>query len=249
MNNKIIVINNLSKSFKDKKDTDLVINKLSFDVNEGEFLSIVGTSGCGKTTLLNIISGLDISYDGIIYYNINKDKIEYMLQDSALFPWLSLEENASIGCKIKKIKNEDYIQSLIRKYGLENYKKKKPSKLSGGMKQRVSLIRSISTKPKLLLLDEPFAALDYQTRIKISDDVYKLAKENNITVILITHDISEAVSLADRVLVLSNKPTAIKKEFMINFDDINTPSKRRENELFSHYYKLISGELDIYDKI
>ena len=245
MNRKnVIEVNNISKSYGDT----LVIDDISFNVKEGEFLSIVGTSGCGKTTLLNILSDLDKNYSGKIAYYIDRNKTEYMLQESALFPWLNVLNNASLGCIIKHIDDTKYVSNLLDKYGLKEYKEEYPSKLSGGMKQRVSLIRSISTKPEVLFLDEPFGALDFQTRLIISNDIYKFAKENKITVILITHDISEAASLSDRVIVLSKKPSKIKKIINIDFSDEIGPIKRRESEKFTEYYKLIQKELDLFNE-
>ena len=171
-----------------------------------------------------------------------------MLQEPALFPWLSVINNASLGCNIKHIDELKYVSTLLDKCGLKDYKNVHPSKLSGGMKQRVSLVRSIATKPRLLLLDEPFGALDYQTRIIISNDIYTYAKENNIAVVLITHDISEAVSLSDGVIVLSKKPSIIKNIYNIDFDQIFGPLKRRESEKFTYYYKLVQKELDLFNE-
>ena len=247
-NNKILKVNKLSKIFENRNEITHVLDNISFNLNEGEILCIVGTSGCGKSTLLNIIAGLDDKYTGDIMYNFNKDKIGYMLQDSALFPWLSINDNANLACNIKSFDNKDYIDYLIHRYGLDAYKNEYPDKLSGGMKQRVALIRTIAFKPKLLLLDEPFAALDYQTRLSISNDVYKLIKENNISTIIITHDISEAISLADRVIILSNRPSHIKKIYTINLKSKNNPISNRSDENFLYYYELISKDLDILNE-
>ncbi len=248
MNNVLLSLENVSKSFKTKNKTTNVIDNISFDINKGDFIAIVGTSGCGKTTLLNIISDLDKSYYGNIKYNFNKYDIAYMMQDAALFPWLTIKDNAKLITKIKKINNDDYINILIKRYDLEEFINVYPSSLSGGMKQRVSLIRTIASKPVLLLLDEPFAQLDYQTRLKISNDVFDLSKENNITVIMITHDISEAISLADKVIVLSKRPSRIKNVYKINIDGISNPILRRHNPKFNEYYKLISEDLDILNE-
>ena len=157
--NKILEIKNLSKNYKSRKDTTHVIKDVSFCVYEGEILSIVGTSGCGKSTLLNIISGLLDYSSGSIKYNINQYDIRYMLQEPALFPWLNIEKNAKLGCIINKTSNEDYIDMLLKRYDLYHFKNKYPKDISGGMKQRVALIRTLSLKPKLLLLDEPFAVI------------------------------------------------------------------------------------------
>ncbi len=247
-NRNILEVHKLSKTFVGKNEKTNVLDNISFDVNAGEILCIVGTSGCGKSTLLNIISGLDNNYEGNIKYNFDKEKIGYMLQDSALFPWLSIFNNANLACKIKDINNENYINYLLQRYGLNDFKNKYPDKLSGGMKQRVALIRTISFKPELLLLDEPFAALDYQTRLSISKDVYELIKENNITAIIITHDISEAISLADRVIVLSKRPSHIKNMYEIKLDNKKDPISNRSDNRFSYYYELIGKDLDVFNE-
>ena len=247
MNNILIEINNLSKEFSKNNEKIKVLDNLSFDLYEGEFLAIIGSSGCGKTTLFNIISGLEKDYQGSINYNLDKNEIGYMFQEPALFPWLTIEKNANLTSKIKKVYNQNNIDELLDKYNLKEFKNKYPNEISGGMKQRVSLIRTISSKPKLLLLDEPFAALDYQSRLAISTDIYKLVKENNITTILITHDISEALSLADRIIVLSKRPARVKNTYNINFECENNPISKRKNEKFLEYYEFIGKDLDIFE--
>ena len=243
-NKKIISISNLSKSFNNIN----VINNVSLDVSEGEFLSIVGTSGCGKSTLLNIIAKLDKPSLGKITYHINdNDYVGYMMQDAALFPWLTIEKNAQLASKLKNVYNYNFINTLLKKYGLYDFKNKYPKDLSGGMKQRVSLIRTISLKPKLLLLDEPFSQLDYQSRLSISSDVYRLVKENNITTILITHDISEAISLSNRIIVLSKRPASIKSSYIIDIDKSLSPIERRKDKKFLYYFDLIGKDLDLFE--
>lgn len=244
--NNILEINRLSKTFNNKKEVVDVLDNINFNVKDGEIICIVGTSGCGKSTLLNIIAGLDNNYDGNINYNFDKEKIGYMLQDSALFPWLNIYDNATLACNIKKINNDMYINYLLERYGLSEFRNKYPDKISGGMKQRVALIRTISYKPKLLLLDEPFAALDYQTRIAISNDIYSLIRENKITTILITHDISEAISMADRIIVMSKRPAHIKNIYKIDLNHKGNPSENRCDEKFSYYYELIRKDLDVF---
>ena len=247
-NKPLIRVENLYKSYINKNEKVNVLNNITFDVFEGEFVSIVGTSGCGKTTLLNIIAQLDKQSSGSVTYNLlDKKSIGYMFQDSALFPWLTIEKNSLLGCEIKNIVNKDYVYELLKKYDILDFKDKYPSNLSGGMKQRVALIRTISTKPKLLLLDEPFAALDYQSRLSISKDVYELVKENNITTIMITHDISEAISLSDKVIVLSKRPSVIKNIYEIKLENQNNPIKRRNDINFSSYYEKIGRDLDIFE--
>ena len=248
MNNKILNISNLTKNFSSKENIINIINNLSLDIYNGEFISIVGTSGCGKTTLLNIIGGIDKEYEGNINYYINKDEIGYMLQEPALFPWLTIKDNASIALKIKNTNDDKTIDKLLNEYGLNLFENKYPDSLSGGMKQRVALIRTISLKPKLLLLDEPFAALDYQSRLKIGNDLYKLTKKNNITTIMITHDIAEAISLSDRIVVLSKRPCNIKKIYTVDIDKNLNPIEKRNDNNFKTYFESICKDLEIYEK-
>ena len=249
MKNKLVSINNLNKKYTNDFEEIDVLNNINLDIFEGEIVSIVGTSGCGKSTLLNIIARIETPSSGNIIYNSNtENNIGYMMQDSALFPWLNIEKNANLALKIKKKSSSEYVSSLLKEYGLYSFKNKYPKDLSGGMKQRVSLIRTIALKPKLLLLDEPFSQLDYQSRLSISSDVYKLVKTNNISVILITHDIEEAISLSDRIIVLSNRPASIKNIYEINFDKNMVPIDRRKNSSFINYFENIGKDLEIFEK-
>ncbi len=191
---KILSINNISKKYHTIKGEVEAIKDIRFNVDEGDFIAIVGTSGCGKSTLLSMIANLEEISSGSITYNIDNIVIGYMLQEDALFEHYTILENVLLGLKIQhKLDKEniEYVNSLLRKYNLEKFKDKKPSQLSGGMKQRVALIRTLAIKPNILLLDEPFSALDYSTRLKVSDDVYKIIKENKLTTIIVTHDIGE----------------------------------------------------------
>ena len=244
--NNIIEIKKLSKKYYDMKQEVLAIDNISLSVHEGEFMAIVGPSGCGKSTLLNIIGGIDDKSSGEI--NIFKDKkIGYMLQSDCLFSWLTILDNALIGLKIRGLLTEEninYVKELLKTYGLDEFMNSYPSSLSGGMKQRVALIRTLALKPDVLLLDEPFSALDYQTRLMVADDVYKIIKKENKTVIMITHDIGEACSVADRVVVLSDRPSKIKKIYDIIMTDKSTPINNRKCKEFSYYYDMIWKEID-----
>lgn len=242
----ILNVNNLSKTYHSKNGEIIAVNNVSFNVNKEEFVGIIGPSGCGKSSILNIISNLDTKYKGRI--NVNKNiKIAYMLQEDALFPWLTILENVLLGLKIKKQltkENKDYTIMLLKKYGLYEFRNKYPKELSGGMKQRVALIRTLAVKPDILLLDEPFSALDYQTRLKVSDDVYKIIKEEHKTALIVTHDISEAISMCDRIIVLSKRPSIIKKIYDINLENKSTPILNRESPNFTYYYKTLWKEID-----
>lgn len=246
--NNIIEIKNLSKKYYDKKREVLAIEDISLNVKNGEFLVVVGPSGCGKSTLLNIIGGIDKKTGGKI--GINKEtKIGYMLQSDCLFSWLTILDNSLLGLKINgKLTKEniDYVKELLNTYGLTEFMNSYPASLSGGMRQRVALIRTLALKPDVLLLDEPFSALDYQTRLAVADDVYKIIKNENKTVIMITHDIGEACSLADRVVVLSDRPSRVKKIFNIEMKEKSTPINNRKCREFPIYYDMIWKEIDIH---
>ena len=242
MKDKILSIKNLSKTYNTKDGEINAISNINLEVNKGDFIAIVGTSGCGKSSLLNILAGLDTDYEGSFKFKDNAS-IGYMFQTDSLFNFLTIFENCKLGLDIKGIKEYDYINKLLKQYNLEEFKNKKPTSLSGGMKQRVALIRTLATNPDILLLDEPFSALDYQTRIAISSDVYKMIKKEHKTVIMVTHDISEAISLADKVIVLSKRPCEIKKIYDIKID--GDPIKKRKSKEFLDYHEQIWKDLDI----
>lgn len=227
--NKIIELKDISKKFNTLSGEVEVFNNINIDIYSNEFLSIIGTSGCGKSTLLNVISKLDNHYDGSVNY-LDDITIGYMLQEDALIEYYNVFDNICLGLKINNKYNENtinYVNSLLDKYDLISYKYKHPSELSGGMRQRVALIRTLSLKPDVLLLDEPFSALDYTTRLLINNDVHKIIKDSGITAIMVTHDIEEALSMSDRIIVLDGKPASIKNIYTINNNNI--PSKNRNN--------------------
>ena len=251
---KILEIKNITKKYQHKNGELLAIENINFDVKEGEFVSIIGPSGCGKSTLLSIIAGLEEKTSGEIYIDSEKvigisDKIGYMLQRDCLLEWRSILSNATFGLEVKKVKskeNMEYVKKLLKKYGLYDFKDKYPSQLSGGMRQRAALIRTLAIKPKILLLDEAFSALDYQTRITVTNDIYNILKEENITTLMVTHDISEAISMADRVIVLTKRPGTINKIHKIDFEIENrTPLNTRESPKFSEYFNTLWKELGV----
>ena len=245
----IIEINGLRKKYFNDKQEILAIDDISFDVKKGEFLVIVGPSGCGKSTLLNIIGDIDNRNAGNIkLYNDIKDG--YMLQTDCLFSWLTILDNALLGLKINNLLTEEninYVKELLNTYGLAEFMNSYPSSLSGGMKQRVALIRTLALKPDILLLDEPFSALDYQTRLMVADDVYKIIKKERKTVIMITHDVGEACSIADRVIILTDRPAKVKKEILINMENKGSPVNNRKCKEFSDYYEMIWKEIDKHE--
>ncbi|MBQ6494448.1 MAG: ABC transporter ATP-binding protein [Bacilli bacterium] len=243
--NNILTINNLSKKYYTKEKEILAIDNISLNIEENSITAIVGPSGCGKSTLLNIIGKLDKQTKGTIKYN--KDKIGYMFQTDCLFPYLTILDNCLIGLKIQhKLTKEniDYVKKLLSDYGLKDFINSYPKNLSGGMKQRVALIRTLATKPDILLLDEPFSALDYQTRLSVSDDVYKIIKKENKTTIIITHDIAEAISMAEKVIILTKRPSKIKKIYKIELTNATSPINNRTCKEFNDYYKTIWQSID-----
>lgn len=244
---KLLEINNISKTFNTLNGEINAIKSISFDVNNEDFIAIVGSSGCGKSTLLNIISGLLEKTNGTIKFYKENPVIGYMLQEDALLPYLNILDNATLGLSLKKIKtkeNIEYTKRLLETYGLKDFIYKYPKELSGGMKQRVALIRTLAIKPDILLLDEPFSALDYQSRLSVSDDVYNIIKKEKKTVIMITHDIAEAISLSDKIIVLSKRPSIVKKIYDIEMENKSTPINNRKCKEFGDYYDKIWRDLD-----
>ena len=228
----------------------LAIEDISLDIKENSITAIVGPSGCGKSTLLNIIGNLDNKTNGEIVFKNNKNKIGYMFQTDCLFPWLTILDNCLIGLKIQKklsVENISYVKDLLKNYGLGEFINSYPSSLSGGMRQRVALIRTLATKPDILLLDEPFSALDYQSRLSVCDDVYKIIKKEKKTTIIITHDVSEAVVMADTVVVLTKRPAKVKKVIDIKLTDAKSPITNRACPEFNDYYKMIWESIDHYE--
>lgn len=242
---KVLEIKNICKTYQAPNGEIDALKNISFDINEGEYISIIGPSGCGKSTLLSIIAGLEGKTSGEIFVD---GKIGYMLQKDNLLEWRTIYNNVLLGLEIQKnntLENRKYVENLLKKYGLYEFKDKYPRQLSGGMRQRVALIRTLAIRPKILLLDEAFSALDYQTRLMVTEDIYKILKNENITALMVTHDISEAISMSDRVVVLSSRPATVKNIYEINFEmDNRTPLTCREKPKFSNYFNLMWKELE-----
>lgn len=243
--NSILEIKNLYKNYQDINEEVNVLENINIKLNKGDFLGIIGPSGSGKSTLLSIISGLENKTSGSI---IKDDNItfSYMLQEDTLMPFLNILDNCLLGLKIKKKCNKDNINKVknyLEKYGLKEYMYKYPKDLSGGQKQRVSLIRALSLSPDILLLDEPFSALDYQTRIRISNDVKNILKEENKSMIIVTHDINEAINLCSKVIMLSKKPAKIKSIYNIDIKNKDLINNKMNDE-FLYYYNMIWRDLN-----
>lgn len=228
------------------------LRDVTFTACDGQFLSLVGPSGCGKSTILSVVAGLitptagTVTVDGKPASSKNGD-VGYMLQHDSLLPWRTIEQNIMLGPELLRkntAESKEYALSLAKKYGLGDFLRHYPAQLSGGMRQRVALIRTLAFRPKTLLLDEPFSALDFQTRLEVTDDVRAIIREENVTTLLVTHDISEAVSMSDRIIVLTPRPATVKRTLDVKVDG-NTPLKRRESAMFSACFDEVWREVRI----
>lgn len=248
----LLELKNIELIYHSPQSETHALKDLNFIVGEGEFVSIVGPSGSGKTTLLSLIAGtLKPTSGQVSISSENSDlgscQTGYMFQRDNLFEWLSIWKNVTLGLCFKKrntYENKEYARNLLDKYGLKDFKSHYPSQLSGGMRQRVALIRTLSLRPRLLLLDEPFSALDYQTRLAVQDDVYSIIKNEKKTAILVTHDIGEAIALSDKIIVLTRRPGTVKKIITLDFDKNLTPFERRKDINFNKYFNEIWSELE-----
>ena len=246
--NNVLSIKKLKKIYHTKDGETKAVEDFSFDLKEGEFVAIVGPSGCGKSTILSVLCGLEEKSDGEI--NLKKDSnVGYMLQQDSLFEWRNILDNCLLGVEIIKSLNDNSkkrVIDLLNTYGLKDFIYSYPDNLSGGMRQRVALIRTLATNPDLLLMDEPFSALDYQSRLAISDDIYNILKKEKKTMIMVTHDIAEAISMCDKVIVLSNRPATIKSIYEIKLENKTTPINNRKDKNFSYYYDKIWKDIDFH---
>lgn len=231
------------------------VRNATFQVRRGEFISIIGPSGCGKSSLLSAIAGITPFSDGSIRLlgqpvgGVCRD-IAYMLQKDNLLDWRSIRKNVLIGLEIRHMltpESRDYADELLHAYGLWDFREKYPAQLSGGMRQRAALIRTLAVRPKLILLDEAFSALDYQTRLTVTDDVYRILKKEKQTALIVTHDIPESISMSDRVIILSRRPAVIKKICNTEFDlSERSPLICRDHPRFGEYFNQIWKELDVH---
>jgi NitT/TauT family transport system ATP-binding protein len=254
---KIVEVKDLKMKYHTINGETEAIRSIDFFVLEGEIVGIVGPSGCGKSTLLSIIAGLikpssgEVLVNGKIVEKPSKD-IGYMFQRDHLFEWRTILQNVVLGLEIMGKINEDsykYAEEMLDTYGLLEFKDMYPRQLSGGMRQRAALIRTLIVEPNLLLLDEPFSALDYQTRLAIADEIGIILKQEKKTALLVTHDIAEAISLSDRIIILSNRPASIREIISIDLncpEGKRTPLKCREAPEFRHYFNKIWKELDVH---
>ena len=240
----VLRFENVCKHYHSRQGETIAVENVNFSVHEGEFVAIIGPSGCGKTTLLSLAAGLIPPTHGKVFNH--GVSFGYMLQKDELFPWRTIEKNIFLPLEIKRTLSEQTkarALALAEKYGLGQFLKNYPNSLSGGMRQRAALIRTLSVNPDVLLLDEPFSALDYQTRLSVCDDVYKIIRTEKKTALLITHDISEAISVADKIIVLSARPARVLATHDISFPE-SEPLKRRENKDFAKWFEVLWGELN-----
>ena len=252
----LLEVRDVSLSYHTPSGETPALSHISFDLMPGEFLAIVGPSGCGKSTLLNLICGLLSPEEGSIHMNgtpvvPGDPRIGYMLQKDHLLEWRTVYKNVLLGLEIRRELTQEklaYIDDMLADYGLDRFRNARPSQLSGGMRQRAALIRTLALKPELLLLDEPFSALDYQTRLNVSDDIGKILKKEHKPAVLVTHDISEAISMADRILILTKRPASVAKIIPVELDtEDHTPLASRSAPNFKHYFNLIWKELNCHE--
>lgn len=251
----LLEVRDISLTYHTLSGETAALSHISFDLMPGEFLAIVGPSGCGKSTLLNLICGLLKPQQGEILMDgkpVSKGdpRMGYMLQKDHLLEWRSIYRNVILGLEIRKEltpEKKSLIEEMLNTYGLDKFRNAHPSQLSGGMRQRAALIRTLALKPDLLLLDEPFSALDYQTRLNVSHDIGTILKKEQKPAILVTHDISEAISMADRIIILSARPATVRKIVPIHLDvEDRTPLSSRNAPNFKSYFNQIWKELNKY---
>lgn len=250
----VLNIDGVSRTYQAENAETPALERIGLSVREGEFVGIVGPSGCGKSTLLSIISGLERPSAGTVYINgrpvdgISPD-IGYMLQRDNLLEWRTIWKNVLLGLEIRGIltqENLDYARGLLKNYGLWDFRSMRPSQLSGGMRQRAALIRTLVIRPKILLLDEAFSALDFQTRLTVTDDVYRILKKEGKTALMVSHDIPESISMSDRLVVLTERPARIRTVHDIEFESEKSPLERRNDPRFGKYFNTIWKELDVH---
>lgn len=252
--NPLLELDHVSYAYHSKTGETYAISDISFQIRKGEFIAITGPSGCGKSTLLSLISGLLTPDEGRILLpgTAQSDaNIGYMLQKDHLFEWRTVYQNVILGLEIQHKVNDrtiEHVENMLEDYGLSRFRNARPSELSGGMRQRAALIRTLALNPELLLLDEPFSALDFQTRLSVCDDVSQILRREKKTAILVTHDLSEAVSMADRILVLSSRPARIRRVLDISFEQPDlSPLEKRNAPEFREYFNLLWKELNSHE--
>lgn len=250
-----VELKNVGMKYITREGETEAIRDLDFEIRENEFVSIVGPSGCGKSTILSLIAGMirptagEVFTNGEPFSGISK-KVGYMLQHDYLYEWRTIYKNAILGLEVqKKLTPENCAKTreLLERYGLKGFEDYYPNQLSGGMRQRAALIRTLAIDPEILLLDEPFSALDYQTKLSMEEEMYQILKEQKKTVVLVTHDIAEAISTSNRIIILTKRPATVKQVLEIDFESPDlTPLQKREIPKFQRYFNIIWEELDVH---
>ncbi len=263
MEQPLLELKDICYSYHSLEGETAALSHISFQIQKGEFTAIVGPSGCGKSTLLSIIAGLIAPESGEIVFHAGGmpdteqaqpctpapfcPRIGYMLQHDHLFEWRTIYQNVILGLEINHMltpERKERVMQLLKDYDLYKFRDKKPGELSGGMKQRAALIRTLVLEPEILLLDEPFSALDYQTRLSVSSDICSIIRSTGKTALLITHDLSEAISLAGRILVLSRRPATVKCDIPVRLTlPENSPLASRNAPEFKDYFNLLWKEI------
>lgn len=247
MGEPLLLVEHIYLNYHTPQGETHALEDLNFTVEKGEFVAVVGPSGCGKTTMLSLIMGLNPPSSGQVRFPLGPCPMGYMLQRDQLLPWRTVEKNALLGLEVQHRltkESKERALALLQKYGLGDFLHHKPGQLSGGMRQKAALIRTLALSPELLLLDEPFSALDYQTRLSLADEVHTIIKEEGKTALLVTHDIGEAISMADRVLIFSRRPARVKRQVTFAYPKDMSPLDRRADPSFQEYFAEIWKELD-----
>lgn len=255
MNN--VELSGVEMKYINKNGEVLALSDINLQVKAEEFIALLGPSGCGKSTILSLIAGMlfptrgEVKIDGEAVKGTSP-KVGYMLQHDHLLEWRTIRSNAFLGLEVRGMNDRSHrsnAENLLKKYGLESFLHRYPSELSGGMRQRAALARTLALDPEVLLLDEPFSALDYQTRLELEEEVTMILKQEKKTVILVTHDIAEAIAMADRIIVLSKRPGTVKAEHEVNLTGKNgSPFAARQAPEFKDYFRLIWNELGVTDE-
>lgn len=255
--NSMVKLVDLGMKYVNKLGETVALSGVNFQVEPEEFVSILGPSGCGKSTILSLIAGMLFPTNGKVLIEDREvtgtsAKVGYMLQHDHLMEWRNIKSNAWLGLEVRglaDLKHKREAVKLLVRYGLGDFLNRYPSELSGGMRQRAALVRTLALQPQLLLLDEPFSALDYQTRLNLEEEVAQILKEAKKTVILVTHDIAEAIAMSDRILVMSPRPGKVKAEYKIELSGKNgSPFAARQAQEFREYFRAIWSDLEVKDE-
>jgi NitT/TauT family transport system ATP-binding protein len=249
-----VELKDVGLKYVNKSGEIVALSDVNLQIQPEEFISILGPSGCGKSTILSLIAGMLLPTQGVVRIDGQEVKgvslkVGYMLQHDHLFEWRTIRANAMLGLEVRKKADQqhrEFVDELLIRYGLKDFLNKYPSELSGGMRQRAALVRTLALEPEIVLLDEPFSALDYQTRLALEEEVATILKREKKTVIQVTHDLAEAIAMSDRVIILTPRPGTVKSEYLIELTGKNgSPFAARQAPEFRDYFKQIWNELEV----